>query len=328
MQHLLTPEIHRILELIHGSAVPRTGDCARIAEHGLISLAKSLCPEEYYRHLGGIEIIREEFMRLCDLLNRERLPFLVLKGLALSEWLYGHYYVRGSSDIDLSLRAADCDRARDCLIKAGYHQATKERHLGYVESFLTPRRLATIEVHFALSPEERFTALLDQLWSNPTTVPFQSIEVLVPDKEAYLAYLLMHLARHYPHLRALWIEDVRKYFERFGPSLERDRFVEIATRGKIVNAVLVGLQLCEEALDMHGTDVAGLLRRLKALLQQRQSFLAGRLTPYLLRQHGKTKTRHIFHQLYAMLLAGEWSDRIVIIRSIVRKRLPKRSGGG
>lgn len=63
-----------------------------------------------------------ELRRLCTHLQKQRLPFLVLKGAPLSLRLYGDAGTRFAKDIDILVPEADVDKVHALLLALGYRR--------------------------------------------------------------------------------------------------------------------------------------------------------------------------------------------------------------
>ena len=74
----------------------------------------------------GIERVRERLLRVTGLLNAARLPYAVLGGNAVAEWVgrVDAGAVRFTKDVDLLIRRADLPELIACLEPAGfiYHE--------------------------------------------------------------------------------------------------------------------------------------------------------------------------------------------------------------
>lgn len=137
--------------------------------------------------------------RLLRRLRAGGAEVLVLKGAWLAEAVYERPALRPMGDVDLLLRAADLDRARDLLLADGFRQ----RRLSPFESVVTGRHhllpfsaggagAHKVELHFQLTP--RHIGMLEPLgaWerSRPATVAGSPVRALCPED------LLTHVAVH------------------------------------------------------------------------------------------------------------------------------------
>ncbi|CAN5381027.1 nucleotidyltransferase family protein [soil metagenome] len=93
---------------------------------------------------------------LIRILEEADLPFLIFKGPLQQKMLYGDYFLRPSTDIDVLVAWKDFDRAADCLQRSGYELPQECQtpwwriFLGEQHFFYPGRASATIDLHHRL----------------------------------------------------------------------------------------------------------------------------------------------------------------------------------
>lgn len=91
--------------------------------------------------------------RVGAALDRNGPPFVVIKGPLQLQRLYGEYFVRPSSDIDLLVDRRDYDRAAEVLVTLGYRPAERcetrwwRHYLGEQHFLAADKALATVDLH-------------------------------------------------------------------------------------------------------------------------------------------------------------------------------------
>lgn len=109
-----------------------------------------LFPFVQLQKLGAAKVLHEE-------LDKEGIPHYFLKGLFLSQLLYGDPFMRQSNDVDIIVPPKHVIRTRQLLIELGYSQ----------EPFLTVKQLEYfVKKRWEISLENRTTGIgIDLHWS-------------------------------------------------------------------------------------------------------------------------------------------------------------------
>ena len=165
--------------------------------------------------------VAQELMNIVDLLEKEKLPFLTLKGVGLSILLYGDPVRRGGGDIDLFLGYDQMD-AFDKLVRSNGYIRT-------IPSFeATPRQLSSlmvkykhftyvkanggvpVEVHWRISNvayKSRFD--FDKLYENRQTLELGSKPLPCLGLDDLYHHCLIHGLGH-NWFRLKWLVDIAR----------------------------------------------------------------------------------------------------------------------
>jgi hypothetical protein len=197
-----------------------------------------------------------ELVALLDLLGRDGVPAVALKGPALAVRLYGDLALRPCRDLDLLLRPADVPRAVRLLADRGYAPEppalTPAQQRAFVRSqchvALGRGDGDIVELHWDLAPPafpaplhpERLRTRLDTVTLGGSRVP-----TLAPDD--LLLFLCAHGAKH-GWRRLAWLCDVG----RFLAAHQELDWPALAARAQTAGAerlLLLALLLAAELLD-------------------------------------------------------------------------------
>ena len=130
---------------------------------------------------------------------------VVLKGLPLSQRLYGDASVRMCADLDLFVPMFQRTRAHEALTAAGWRHLRGEAPQEGLYRMTVSEREASLEVHSSLLDDDLVSHLR---FREPASrlVPLGTIDVPAHDDDQLAAYLASHLAKHAtPPL--LWFVD-------------------------------------------------------------------------------------------------------------------------
>ncbi|PKN14292.1 MAG: hypothetical protein CVU67_06405, partial [Deltaproteobacteria bacterium HGW-Deltaproteobacteria-24] len=165
-----------------------------------------------------------EFLKICELLDNCKIPFISLKGPALSYRIYGDPAVRISHDIDLLIDKEKIDDVLQALLNTGFsltkgvvwpeNPAQRELILESVHhiSLTNSNKNITLEIHWTLMQgvpvtQERLKQIVSE---NTQTIELagRRIRTLSPDLE--VLFLMIHGSRH-GWSRLKWLIDLKEY---------------------------------------------------------------------------------------------------------------------
>ncbi len=170
------------------------------------------------RNLLAARVLR----RVLASLAQAGVPVIPLKGVALSESLYGDATLRVSSDIDILVPRKDMARAFAVLVGLGYDRADMEPEVGAqnlnlllasnIEYAFLPPELprCPVELHWDIAwrwPRDAWA--ITDLWAEARPRPFGDVEAWALSPEWEILYLAVHAARHrWQGLK--WLVDVHE----------------------------------------------------------------------------------------------------------------------
>ena len=132
-----------------------------------------------------------ELTRLCDTFEREKIPYMPLKGSCMRE-LYPQPHQREMSDLDILVRKQDLEACCAFAQALGYCVETANSH--HIELLKKP--YMCLEVHKNLvSSSSPYFYYYRQPWKFAHELPGSYRCVMT--KEDYYVYMLTHTAKHY-----------------------------------------------------------------------------------------------------------------------------------
>lgn len=183
-----------------------------------------------------------EFLNVCDLLDNNLIPFISIKGPALSYRIYGDPAVRVSHDIDLIIGKERIDETIRLLLKKGFslskgvvwpaNPTQRELILESVHhvSLTSSQKKITLEIHWTLMQgvpvkQERLQQIISEnIYTE--VISGRRIRTLAPELE--LLFLMIHGSRH-SWSRLKWLVDLKDY--NYG-LIEVGKFNELAKEFK------------------------------------------------------------------------------------------------
>ena len=164
------------------------------------------------------------FLWVTDLIRKEGISFISLKGPLLSYRIYKDPTVRISHDIDLLVDIKFIGPVVKILTDNGYtpfegvvwptKKIQQELLLDICHhvSFVNKKRNSCVEVHWALMQEVpvSYKKQMEIIEQNTTEIEFSGRKFTVLNKEFELLFLLIHGARH-GWSRLKWLVDIKDY---------------------------------------------------------------------------------------------------------------------
>jgi len=209
--------------------------------------------------------------------NAAQLDHLLLKGLALAEYLYPSPGMRGMSDVDLLVRKDELLQVNACLEALGYRAvdgdaavalANPEGYLASLEYHRADRMPPMLHVHWhpvnTSVPAEAFAPFFDvaSLWERAVTVRFDDVETKILSPEHLLIYLCEHALRvNHTFDRLILVYDLVCLLDTFAGRLDWDAVAREA--GAFHLSGLVYFALKQVVHDAGVTLPAGILDRLR-----------------------------------------------------------------
>ncbi len=166
-----------------------------------------------------------ELLTTLDAMAAAGVEAIPVKGLVLTESLYGNLALRPAGDIDVLVKPEDLPAARDALRGLGYEQAAvlgyEERHHPFHDPpYYRPGqfRPTALELHHGLAAPRQFRMDAASLWQRSRTTELFGRQLRVLGPEDTLLHLAVHRAR--APLRLRWLVDVAELMRRSGPALD------------------------------------------------------------------------------------------------------------
>jgi hypothetical protein len=216
----MSRETDFLLAVLRGSTPSEVSDSINWADLLLLAESHGVFPAFCRGYSGDLpETFRErlrthwatsayftsELYRLLQLLSRNGIEALPLKGPVLAEFLYGSISLRTCDDIDLLVNLADFARAQSLLIEAGF--APVDETGNYHRGFLGRDML--VELHFSVASPSLPRFDIERAWARSKRINFCGHDTRIFDKTDLLLYLVLHGVKHH-FARLVWLLDVTR----------------------------------------------------------------------------------------------------------------------
>lgn len=211
---------------------------------------------QYLTNAGKNLVFVRELFKILDLLNREGVRAVPIKGPVLAASSYGNVSLRQFCDLDILVHRDHIRRSKELLTTAGYVNnfgltaAEEDALINYQKDFqfVAPGSGTIVELHWALEPGSRFRSFNDEtVWKRLTTVTVEGRDVPALGPEDALLYLCLHGANHRWD-RLCWICDTAETIAR-NPELDWEPLIEEARKLRCQRVLFLGLILATSLLD-------------------------------------------------------------------------------
>ncbi len=202
-----------------------------------------------------------ELVRVVRTCRTAGVPLVPLKGPALAQMLYGNLALRQFSDLDVLVPRTAYARALDAVTAMGYRlvrpaaavsrpesEALMRFFGDYTYTLVNPDTGVTLELHWGLSPRDRFISLTEaDFWERlePLTLAGETMPVL-SGSELFI-YLSVHGAKD-SWKRLSWLCDLATFLHRH-ETMDWAGTLAQARRGGSLRMALLGVFLAHGLLD-------------------------------------------------------------------------------
>lgn len=263
----------------HGMVLTLSAALQTVAGPVVDALRSALADAQRRRALAGMRLTFD-LCRLAKAFAQANLPWLALKGPALSYHLQGDPVRRDSVDLDILVREPDLMAVDTMLAGLGYshvdawgaafvrQSASYQQRREYNLSYRNQQTRTMLEVHWRWARVEALAPLdPDLVWPQRQLRRLMDAEIPVLHPVVELVYLATHAARHgCSHMK--WLQDFRYILARPEAPALVAAALDQARRQDVLAPVAACLIL---AAELDGRDVPALAA------VQRESRWTGRL---------------------------------------------------
>ena len=239
--------LHDVLPLLAASLRPLAGQ-APIPTAWL-----ERAQRRFYATLLRNTALADELVRVYGALSAAGVAAIPVKGVVLSETIYGNLALRPAADLDVLVRPNDLPAARDTLHALGYTQRAEplfsELHHPYHDpQYFRPAAGGEIclELHWALWAARFFNLGTDALWERSAVTRLCGTEMRLLSPEDTLLHLAIHRSRSALRLRFLC--DVAELLRLHSATLDWDYLIGQARAAGARTALFFALALPAELL--------------------------------------------------------------------------------
>ncbi len=199
--------------------------------------------------------------KVFHLLYSNDIPFIVLKGLALSDNIYPHFAMRTTSDLDILIHREDLPRADQILVRDGYHvkdstvlQALHNPpgYLASLEYHKSNIAFSYLHLHWHIvntsTPAVGFieNIAMERIWKQSRIGNVAEVEVRLLSPEHLVIYLCEHGLRvGHSFDRLNLICDLFYTVKSLGNHLDWDLSAREAKKMGLKNFVCLGLKILQ-----------------------------------------------------------------------------------
>jgi hypothetical protein len=197
-------------------------------------------------------------MRLLDRIavkfNEAGVPIMALKGAALSLTIYDRPDERAMADLDLMVRAEDLDRVMVLFDQLGALRGEPLVREDFFPKFhyeldLSVGRIYPVKIDLHVRPFRplRYARVVpaDAFWTSAETVRTGHGTILIPSVDEMLIHLMVHASVHGAR-KGKWMEDIRRWVERYEAQIDWGCFVATADEWQLAWPVRAAIEATEE----------------------------------------------------------------------------------
>ena len=190
----------------------------------------------------------KELMLVLRSFAKNNIPAIPLKGIILSEHLYGDIYSRDSSiDVDLLVREEDVARSRAALEDIGYtfRPGGEIKKYEWCHVFAKPRS-QMVEAHWDITMTVRSRERIEGLWRGAVPVDRGDVRYYYFKPEELLLYLSAHLINSGAFRQLRHIRDIERLIEKYGNEIDWNSVVRKAREWRLSGSLYAALILIRQ----------------------------------------------------------------------------------
>lgn len=189
-----------------------------------------------------------ELLLINQNFQKKGIKFLNLKGLALSQELYGNISSRLTQDIDLLIHPENTEPSLQILQDLGYSPISSEkqvdpgrfRQVKKNYTLIHPQKRVVCELHWDLFSNPRLVPDSGIWWEDPSEVVIEGQCLPVMNRENQILYLCLH-GMYHEYFRLFWLRDISQWVQEMDS--DWDRIYERAKAGGLERPLRVSLHL-------------------------------------------------------------------------------------
>jgi len=174
--------------------------------------------QSYWLSCGYNIIAYHEAERIISSFNRDKIPVIVLKGLALADFIYPHIGMRKMTDIDILIKNKDLSCVCERLENLGFKLQPGHSSFLFLKQESVP---IYVDLHTGIPYLKE-----QDIWDTTRTVQINEIEVKTLSLEQSIIYFCYHLAVSHASVENRWFEDIHRFIEKYGVQIHWQYIVE------------------------------------------------------------------------------------------------------
>jgi len=137
--------------------------------------------------------------KVLEVLGKNHIPVIALKGAHLAELVYGNIALRPMVDLDLLVKKKDLPGVEEKLLEIGFVPTAPQKKMTEIHHHVVyrwPEKEINIEVHWdIIGSAYPFNVDIEGQWNRARPAVFDGVEILVQCPEDLLLHLCLHTAR-------------------------------------------------------------------------------------------------------------------------------------
>jgi hypothetical protein len=201
----------------------------------------------------------QEFPKVVNLFSEKGIPFILLKGLYLTDTIYPEKENRQFADYDILILPKDLALCEEAILQADFTKTDSFYNRLNIRDcavtgaprtyFHTRARYLQIDLHtqVVIAPGYRFLAS-DYIWSSTKTQEIHGFKIQTLSLEATLAHLCWHALKH-TFARLIWYRDIWFFYKKHDFIFNEPLFTNLVSEYRLSRIVATALNLTARIFD-------------------------------------------------------------------------------
>lgn len=219
----------------------------------------------YLQNAGRNMNLYQGLVKVLEVMEKNHIPVIALKGAHLAELVYGNIALRPMSDLDLLVKKKDLIRVEEKLLELGYRpiqgpiqgpiegpieDARKVTGRNYHFVYWMAEKELSLEIHWTLiRPDYPFDIDLEGQWARSRTAVIGNSAVRVQSPEDLILHLCLHTGKDLFDKGLKLTCDLSETIRHYGQEMDWDQVLFGSRQWGIEKFVYLALRLAKELLN-------------------------------------------------------------------------------
>lgn len=224
-------------------------DFQSIIPQGILTIMKQC----YYNNLQRNLSFEKEIFIILELLHKEDIAVIPLKGFSLIYTLYKNPGLRIMADVDILVKKDGLRIIKDAFEKRDFRESPKnsndDRHMAIFLKTLASGLPVAVEIHGILAYSRPYEIKMPELWQRVYLEEIDSYKLPCLSIEDTFLSLVLHLRSHTRRLKIKFIIDIAELLNVNKDRLDWDYIIKIAKDNHIMTSVYFFIYIAKDLLD-------------------------------------------------------------------------------
>lgn len=238
---------NRVLPLIYCNL-----QSAKYLNNAIITELFSRLKKQFLNQIGCSQLLEQEILSAINILNKNDIDYVVLKGFSLSHLIYEFSYLRPFVDIDIFISKSSAEEVKTVLQDAGFYNPNAWEPDAIRSQFtlkkpVSDRLSCYLDIHFEISNDINLQKVItfDEAYFNRTIYQVKKADINLNSLYLCFIHACFHMVKHEHQgdkVRLVWLYDIFLMVKKFD-DIDIKNIRELVVRKEIGTVVEYAVKL-------------------------------------------------------------------------------------